>query len=99
MVEVSKWSLQRDWENPTIYERNRGRMHVPLRSYKSREAALVYFTEGPKLVPRERISCLNSETGEWKFKLFDRPDDVSKEFWTTKFDDAQWARVRFIVTL
>lgn len=94
MVDVSKWSFQNDWENPAIYERNRGRMHVPLRSYKSKDAALRYYTEGPKQAPSERVLTLNSSSGAWKFKLYDRPENVQPNFWTSEFDDGSWNQVK-----
>ena len=93
MVDVSKWSSQRDWENPAIYERNRARMHVPLRSYRSKDAALKYFTEEPRAAPRPRILNLNSDAGGWRFKLFDKPERVPAEFWEPSYDDSKWDQV------
>ena len=94
MVDVSKWSSQNDWENPAIYERNRARMHVPLRSYTTKDAALRYFTEGPKQASRDRTLSLNSSNGDWSFKLYDKPEDVQQGFWTSGFDDKGWNEVR-----
>lgn len=93
MVDVSKWSRQNDWENPAIYERNRARMHVPLRSHRSREAALRYFTHGPKHAAPEGVSSLSSDTGDWSFRLFDKPGDVPRGFWTTDYDAEGWDTV------
>ena len=95
MVDVSKWTVTKDWENPAIYERNRARMHVPLRSYKSKDAALRYFSEGPNRADRPRIEDLNSTTGDWKFTLFDKPEDVVPDFWKPDFDDKPWSSVRY----
>jgi hypothetical protein len=93
MVDVSKWTVTKDWENPAIYERNRARMHVPLRSYKTKDAALRYFTEGPSRTDRRSVD-LNSTTGVWKFTLFDKPENVVPDFWERDFNDKPWSSVR-----
>ena len=93
MVDVSKWTVQKDWENPSIYERNRCRMHVPLHSYESKEAALKYFTDGPQPSLQPRIISLNSDTGDWRFKLVDKPEDVTTGFWESNFDANKWDKV------
>ena len=93
MVDVSKWTVQKDWENPSIYERNRCRMHVPLKSYKTKESALKYFTEGPEAADLNGVTTLNSDTGTWKFKLFDKPEQVTQDFWTPDFNDEGWDNV------
>ena len=90
MVDVSQWSPQRDWENPAIYERNRARMHVPLRSFRSTQAALSYFTDGPDTAERPAVLDLN---GEWQFQLFDRPEQVADGFWKPEYDDNAWCNV------
>ena len=96
MVDVSKWSPQNDWENPAIYERNRARMHVPLRSYRSKDAAVRYFSDGPNAPEKPAVISLNSTNGRWKFKLFDRPEEVTPEFWSPEFDDNDWGKVRVL---
>lgn len=93
MVDVGKMSPQRDWENPLVYERNRARMHVPLRSFTSKEAALQYFTAGPQEAPRPRIANLNSSSGNWAFRLYDRPEAVADGFFAADFDDQDWSPV------
>lgn len=96
MVDISRWTVQRDWENPSIYERNRCRMHVPLRSYTSKDAALSYFIDGPDDALQERKISLNSTSGDWKFKLHDKPGDVTAGFWEPEFDDSSWQKVNNI---
>ena len=39
-MEQSAVSKARDWEDPTVYQRNRCRPHVPLRSFPSSDEAL-----------------------------------------------------------
>ena len=95
MVDVSKWTVQKDWENPSIYERNRCRMHVPLRSYESKDAALRYYTDRPQGSLQPRILDLNSSSGDWKFKLYDKPELVTPDFSKPDFDDKTWDNVRF----
>ena len=99
MVDVSKWTVTKDWENPAIYERNRARMHVPLRSHKSKDAALRYYTDGPSRTEKPRIADLNSTTGDWKFALFDKPEDVVPNFWEPDFEDQPWSSVRLLFSL
>ena len=93
MVDVSRWTVQKDWENPSIYERNRCRMHVPLRSYKAKEAALQYFIDASQPSLQSRVLMLNSDSGEWRFKLFDKPESVATGFWAPDYDASEWKKV------
>ncbi|KAK9846491.1 hypothetical protein WJX81_005231 [Elliptochloris bilobata] len=81
---------QRDWENSAVYQRDKQRSHVPLRSFTSPETALRYFTHGPAAADRERQLSLNSS--EWRFQLFDRPESVPG-FAEEDFDDSQWPKI------
>jgi len=81
---------QRDWENPAVYQRDKQRSHVPLRSFSSPETALQYFTHGPAAADRARQLSLNGP--DWRFQLFDRPEAVPS-FAEESFDDSQWPKV------
>ena len=87
-----EWS-NRDWENPAVYQRDKQRSHVPLRSFTSPETALRYFTHGPAAAQRARQLSLNSS--DWRFQLFDRPENVPA-FAEEDFDDSQWSKVGII---
>ncbi|KAK9814513.1 hypothetical protein WJX72_007158 [[Myrmecia] bisecta] len=81
----------RDWENPTVIARNKRRAHVPLRSHVDPSTALQYYTEGPESVSHPRRLDLNSS--DWRFKLYDRPEDVPVSFSETGFDDSAWTSI------
>ncbi len=68
-------------------------MHVPLRSHESKDAALQYFSGSPQPSLQPRIITLNSDTGDWRFRLFDKPESVTKDFWESKFDSSEWEKV------
>ena len=85
-------SPQRDWENPAVFDRNKARSHVPLHSFRKREAALQYFTEGPSAAPTPAVLRLSS-TSDWRFKLFDKPEEVPEQFSRPEYDDGDWHQV------
>ncbi|MFW6030140.1 MAG: glycoside hydrolase family 2 TIM barrel-domain containing protein [Halanaerobiales bacterium] len=73
---------RKDWENQHVLQINRERMHVPLGAYSSKE---------------EAISCdrfcspfVKKLDGEWKFKLFSRPEKVEEDFSSIEFNCSKW---------
>lgn len=68
MTRVSATLLaQKDWENPSVTERNRLPSHVPLASYSGLDAAL-------NLQQAEHQLSLN---GQWNFCLLKQPEQLS----------------------
>ncbi|EIE18998.1 hypothetical protein COCSUDRAFT_20201 [Coccomyxa subellipsoidea C-169] len=84
-------SLPRDWENPSVFSRNKCRSHVPLRAHPTPESALLYFLKDPKAADTANLLSLNSS--EWSFHLYDRPEDVPDAFSTPEFDDGLWGKI------
>jgi hypothetical protein len=82
----------KDWENPGVFAHNKCRSHVPLRAHPSQQSALHYFVHGPNTAANANVDFLNSS--EWLFRLFDRPEHVTKGFNEVDFDDGQWGKVR-----
>ncbi len=81
----------RDWENPSVYSRNKCRSHVPLRAHPSPDSALRYFLKGPDAADNANVLTLNSKN--WSFNLYDRPEDVPENFSRPEFDDGKWGKV------
>ena len=90
-IEMAIKSLPRDWENPSVFSRNKCRSHVPLRAHPTPESALLYFLKDPKAADTANLLSLNSS--EWSFHLYDRPEDVPDAFSTPEFDDGLWGKV------
>ncbi|CAL8464023.1 g3558 [Coccomyxa elongata] len=81
----------RDWENPSVYSRNKCRSHVPLRAHPSPDSALRYFLKGPDAADNANVFSLNSKN--WSFNLYDRPEDVPENFSRPEFDDGKWGKI------
>lgn len=77
-------SKNHDWENQYITQRNRYPMHTPYGAYESVEQAL--------RCNRSKSSYVLSLNGLWKFKLYQRPEEM-ESFWQTDFDKADWAEI------
>ncbi|UJF17524.1 beta-galactosidase [Vibrio sp. SS-MA-C1-2] len=73
----------RDWENQHVTHANVVKPHAPLHAYSSEAEALTRATSPYKI----------SLNGEWKFSLFDRPENVTPEFIESKFDDQAWDNI------
>ena len=70
----------RDWENEQVIATNQYPAHAPLRSYRSVQQAM-------EKKQSERYLSLN---GEWKFKLFDKPESITEQVIGTDFIDSDW---------
>jgi beta-galactosidase len=77
--------LQRDWENPSVLDRNKRFGHVPMGAYTSLEMA--------KVCDRKASQYVCSLNGEWNFQLFAKPDCVPAEFSSPDFDGSTWATI------
>lgn len=73
---------KRDWENPQSVNIHCLKAHSPLASFRSVEHAR-------DDVFQQRLSL----NGQWKFKLFDAPEQVDDEFIQTTFNDADWNEI------
>lgn len=85
----------RDWENPSVFNRNKCRAHVPLRAHTSPESALRYFIKGPD--PADNTNILSLNNADWSFHLYDRPENVPESFKDPDFDDGNWGKVVHIL--
>ena len=72
-----------DWENPRIVGRNKEPAHATLMPYPNEEEALS--------CEREKSSWFLTLNGEWKFKLYENPDSLPKDFYKLYYDDGDWA--------
>ncbi|WED21262.1 beta-galactosidase [Vibrio sp. JC009] len=79
MITFESLIARRDWENPQSFQVNQLAGHSPLNHYISQDDAL-----------NKRNSSRVSLNGDWKFKLFAKPELVSAEFIETGFDDSRW---------
>lgn len=70
---------RRDWENPQSVNIHCLKAHSPLSSFRDIDHA------------RDGIHAQRHYlNGQWKFKLFDAPEQVDADFIDTQFDDSQW---------
>lgn len=70
---------RRDWENPQSVNIHCLKAHSPLSSYRNIDHA------------RDDIHAQRqSLNGQWKFKLFEAPEQVDGEFIETHFNDTHW---------
>ncbi|MEL7290876.1 MAG: beta-galactosidase [Pseudomonadota bacterium] len=73
----------REWENQHVVHHNVLPAHAPLHAYSNEHDAL-------NKVPSNQQLSLN---GQWKFSLFDRPEQVPAECITKSFDDSEWSSI------
>ncbi|MCA2214199.1 glycoside hydrolase family 2 TIM barrel-domain containing protein [Jidongwangia harbinensis] len=72
-------------EDPELTGEGQEEPHVDLRPYAGARQAVADLTERNAANPNVRT--LN---GDWRLKIFDRPDDVPAEFRTAGFDASAW---------
>jgi len=82
---IGDQQINNDWENQFILQRNRENMHVPLGAYTSEEEAASCNCTISKFV-----SVLD---GKWKFRLYDSPDSVLKNFFSINYDSSSWDKI------
>lgn len=73
---------RRDWENPQSVNIHCLKAHSPLHSFRHIDHA------------RDGIHTQRqSLNGQWKFKLFDKPELVDGQFIETSFNDENWDEI------
>jgi beta-galactosidase len=75
----------RDWENPTVFGKNKRPGHVPMGAYP--DAALALTGD------RSASPYVCSLNGTWKFHLAPRPEAVPAEFELPQFDASAWSEI------
>lgn len=73
-----------DWENPTVFKRNKEDGHVLSFAYESEDDALAL--KEPK--------CRLSLNGEWKFHWQRGLDNCPEDFYKTDFDASFWRNIK-----
>jgi beta-galactosidase len=73
------------WENQYITQQNRSPMHSPYGAYETVEQAISGDRNASKYV--------KSLNGRWKFKLFDQPEAVEKDFCRMDYDVSGWKEI------
>ncbi|MBR9873745.1 MAG: beta-galactosidase [Vibrionaceae bacterium] len=82
MMAFSDIIQRRDWENPQSVNIHCLKAHSPLSSYRNIDHA------------RDDIYAQRqSLNGQWKFKLFEAPEQVNGEFIATNFNDTYWDEI------
>jgi beta-galactosidase len=82
MMAVSDIIQRRDWENPQSVNIHCLKAHSPLASYRD----INHARDG---IHAQRQSL----NGQWKFKLFDAPEQVEGEFIAAQFNDSAWGDI------
>lgn len=72
-----------DWQNQQVVKLNTVVPHAPLHSYRSSDAARTNLAS--------KRQYLN---GQWKFRLFERPEVVDAEAINAQFDDSGWDNIK-----
>ncbi len=83
MVTFEALIARRDWENPQSFQANQLEAHSPLNHFISVEDALVKQNQS-------KVSL----NGDWRFKLFAKPELVPSNFIDENYDDASWNRIK-----
>ncbi|MBL3655841.1 glycoside hydrolase family 2 TIM barrel-domain containing protein [Fulvivirga sediminis] len=78
-------SPQNEWENPTIYERNKLAGHVDFIAYQDEKTARADDFNSP---------YYQSLNGTWKFNFVKKPADRPTNFYETDLDDSDWADIK-----
>ncbi len=73
----------REWENQHVTHHNVVAAHAPLKAYTSKQAARENLLSDSQL----------SLNGDWKFKLFERPENVLSMAVEADFDDSGWDNI------
>ncbi len=82
------WSFQtggNDWENPTLFRRNKMPRHATLMPCPDRNAAL----QGTK----EASVYYQSLNGQWKFHWVSSPEDRPMDFYLSDYNDTSWGQI------
>ena len=74
-----------DWENPTLFEKNKERAHTLLVPYPDDSLAR---DANPAASPYYEV--LN---GQWRFRWTAKPDDRPRDFHRPDYDDSDWATI------
>ncbi|MAE83649.1 MAG: beta-galactosidase [Flammeovirgaceae bacterium] len=75
-----------EWEDPTIYERNKFQGHVDFIAYENDQQARVDdFSESPYFL---------SLNGTWKFDLVNTPAERPTDFYEVDLDDSKWSDIK-----
>lgn len=86
LVMTTALFAQNEWEDPTVYERNKEAGHVDFIAYSNVNAA--------RVDDFERSPYFKSLNGTWKFKFVKKPADRPMDFYKTDFDDSDWADIK-----
>ena len=78
-------STPNDWENQSVFERNK---LLPRASFVPYASAEELQTANP-----EASSLLISLNGLWKFQFSEKPKDRPMDFFRADFDDSKWALI------
>ncbi|CAM2936391.1 beta-galactosidase [Vibrio mytili] len=82
MMAFSDIIQRRDWENPQSVNIHCLKAHSPLSSYRNIDHA-----RGEIHAQRQSLN------GQWKFKLFESPEQVDGKFIETHFNDTHWDEI------
>ncbi|ELV8716889.1 beta-galactosidase [Vibrio vulnificus] len=82
MTAFSEILQRRDWENPQSVNIHCLKAHSPLSSFRD----MAHARDG---IHAQRQSL----NGQWKFKLFDAPEQVDGQFTQADFNDAEWDEI------
>jgi beta-galactosidase len=76
---------QNEWENPSVFERNKEAGHVDFIAYKNEIAA--------RKDDFEQSAYYQSLNGTWKFHIVSKPIDRPMDFFKPTFDDSKWRTI------
>jgi beta-galactosidase len=82
---TSSLFAQNEWEDPTVYERNKEAGHVDFFAYDDVQSA--------RMDNFEQSPYFTSLNGTWKFHFVKKPADRPTDFFKTDFDDSMWDNI------
>ena len=85
LIFASAQDTKNEWENPTVFERNKEQGHVDFVAYAEKDKA--------RLLNRSESPYFQSLNGTWKFHFVKKPADRPEDFYKADFDDSDWQQI------
>jgi hypothetical protein len=81
------------WEDPTVFSVNKKAPRVPLHAFAKKQDGVDYVRAIGRTRTTQSPGSRTSLTGMWRFKLFNRPEDVPQPFCQPDYVGDAWSEV------
>jgi beta-galactosidase len=84
-IQLTAQEKRNEWENPSVFERNKEEARVPFQ---------IYSTEAQAVEDNHQASpYFKSLNGEWKFSIVKTPDKRPLDFYKVSYNDEKWDNI------